>query len=82
MSHYERFTACRVDNVSATCYTSIIINKKGKLMGNLIEALCQRCTKESNTSTRIQDLCPLHFFEWQEEKMYNDFDRSTEGLYL
>jgi hypothetical protein len=49
-------------------------------MGNLIEALCQRCTDESNTSTRILDLCPLHFFEWQEEKIYNEIE-SNENYY-
>ncbi len=27
-------------------------------------------------------LCDEHYFEWAEEKMYNDFDMSTEGVYL
>ena len=27
-------------------------------------------------------LCDTHFFEWQEEKMYWELDRSTEGIYL
>lgn len=51
-------------------------------MGNLTEMLCQRCVGETFTSTRIEELCQQHFFEWAEEKTYNDFDRSTEGLYL
>ena len=28
------------------------------------------------------NLCETHYFEWVAEKTYNDFDRSTEGLYL
>ena len=51
-------------------------------MGNLIEALCQRCNDETNTSTRIHDLCPLHFFEWQEEKIYNELNRDEAYFHL
>jgi hypothetical protein len=51
-------------------------------MGNLIEMICQRCIGETNTSTRIDELCEQHFFEWAAEKTYNELDRSTEGLYL
>ena len=27
-------------------------------------------------------LCDTHYFEWQDEKMYFELERSTEGLYL
>jgi hypothetical protein len=27
-------------------------------------------------------LCDTHYFEWQNEKMYFELERSTEGLYL
>jgi hypothetical protein len=44
--------------------------------------ICQRCAGETNTSTRIEDLCDNHYFEWANEKICYDLDMSTEGLYL
>jgi hypothetical protein len=59
----------------------ILLNQtKGKLMGNLIEALCTTCAGISRTI--VSQLCDTHYFEWAEEKAYMDFDRSTEGLYI
>ena len=51
-------------------------------MKSLINFLCQRCIGETNTSTRIEDLCEQHYFEWAEEKMYLELELSTEGMYL
>jgi hypothetical protein len=51
-------------------------------MKSLINFLCQRCVGETGTSTRIEDLCETHYFEWSEEKMYNELEYSTEGMYL
>jgi hypothetical protein len=52
-------------------------------VGNLIEELCAVCTATTNFYSIIPSLlCDEHFFEWQEEKMLWELDRSTEGLYL
>ena len=49
-------------------------------MGNLIEKICTTCN--GNPHTIISSLCEMHYFEWAEEKMYNELDTSTEGLYV
>ena len=50
-------------------------------MGNLIEALCAVCNATSNSYSVVPlELCEEHFFEWQEEKIYNDLD-CYEGAY-
>lgn len=77
-----RHALVRLVNVGGLGYNNTITKRKAHKMGNLIEMICQRCIGETNTSTRIEDLCEHHFFEWAAEKTYNDFDRSTEGLYL
>lgn len=65
----------------SVAYVIIPLNQtKGKLMGNLIEALCTSCAGVSRTI--VSQLCDDHYFEWVAEKTYNDFDRSTEGIYL
>jgi hypothetical protein len=54
-------------------------------MGNLQEMLCKVCRYEgilSTYSVTPATLCTDHYFEWQQEKIYNDLDMSTEGLYL
>lgn len=52
-------------------------------MGNLIEALCAVCNADSNCySVKPYELCDEHYFEWAEEKMYMEFDMSTEDLYV
>jgi hypothetical protein len=33
---------------------------------------------DSNPST----MCDTHYFEWAQEKIYNDLDMSTEDMYL
>ena len=33
-------------------------------------------------SVNPSTLCDTHYFEWQDEKMYFELDRSTEGIYL
>jgi len=49
-------------------------------MGNLIESLCTACSGIPRTD--IKTLCNIHFFEWQEEKMYGELISSTEDLYI
>ena len=52
-------------------------------MGHLIEALCAVCNATTNFyPVKPNELCPEHYFEWAEEKMYMEFDRSTEDLYV
>ena len=52
-------------------------------MGNLIEALCAVCSATTNFySVKPNELCDEHYFEWAEEKMYMEFDMSTEDLYV
>jgi hypothetical protein len=36
----------------------------------------------NSIEARPATLCTTHFFEWQEEKIYNDLDMSTEGIYF
>ena len=47
--------------------------------------MCATCNAIENGirfySVRPTELCDTHYFEWQEEKMYMDLDRSTEGIY-
>jgi hypothetical protein len=69
-------------NVGASWYYSLNLTK-GKLMGNLIEALCAVCNATTNFyPVKPNELCDEHYFEWAEEKMYMEFDRSTEDLYV
>lgn len=45
--------------------------------------MCDVCTATTLMYSVDPDtLCETHYFEWVAEKTYNDFDRSTEGLYL
>jgi hypothetical protein len=48
--------------------------------------MCATCYANANGikfySVSPSTLCDTHFFEWQEEKMYWELDRSTEGLYI
>jgi hypothetical protein len=48
--------------------------------------MCASCYAIENGITcysiKPSDLCDTHYFEWQEEKMYWELDRSTEGLYI
>ena len=68
--------------VGASWYYSLNLTK-GKLMGNLIEALCAVCNATTNFyPVKPNELCSEHYFEWAEEKMYMEFDRSTEDLYV
>jgi len=64
--------------------TDLAVGQNGRSanMKSLINFLCQRCIGETNTSTRIEDLCDNHYFEWANEKICYDLDMSTEGLYL
>ena len=47
--------------------------------------MCASCYAIENGITcysiKPSDLCDTHYFEWQEEKMYWELDRSTEGIY-
>jgi hypothetical protein len=47
--------------------------------------MCATCNAIENGirfySVKPMELCETHFFEWQEEKMYMELDRSTEGIY-
>ena len=47
--------------------------------------MCATCNAIENGikiySVNPSTLCDTHFFEWQEEKMYMELDRSTEGIY-
>lgn len=56
-----------------------LIQSKGNLM-------CAVCHANENGitfySVRPTELCDTHFFEWQEEKMIWELDRSTEGMYV
>jgi hypothetical protein len=51
-------------------------------MGNLIESICQRCIGETNTSTRINELCEEHYFEWVEIKGFNVLSMDEEYFHL
>lgn len=48
--------------------------------------MCAVCHANENGitfySVRPTELCDTHFFEWQEEKMIWELDRSTEGMYV
>lgn len=48
--------------------------------------MCNIClAQEFNISSIYsspETMCDTHYFEWAQEKIYNDFDSSTEGLYL
>jgi hypothetical protein len=50
------------------------------------QIMCATCYANENGiksySVKPSTLCDTHFFEWQEEKMYMELDRSTEGIYL
>jgi hypothetical protein len=49
-------------------------------------SMCASCYAIENGinyySIKPSDLCDTHYFEWQQEKMYWELDRSTEGIYL
>jgi hypothetical protein len=66
--------------MSVGCAIILLNLTKGKIMGNISDYLCTVCMHEPRTN--VDTLCDTHYFEWAEEKTYNDFDRSTEGLYL
>jgi hypothetical protein len=51
-------------------------------MGNLIESICQRCIGETNTSTRIDELCEEHYFEWIEIKGFATLDMEEEYFHF
>jgi hypothetical protein len=54
-------------------------------MGNFQEMLCAICRYEgilSSYSVKPATLCTDHYFEWAQEKMYDELDSSTEGMYL
>ena len=48
--------------------------------------MCATCYANENGiksySVKPSTLCDTHYFEWQDEKMYFELERSTEGLYL
>lgn len=48
--------------------------------------MCAVCHANENGirfyAVRPMELCDTHFFEWQEEKMIWELDRSTEGMYV
>jgi hypothetical protein len=48
--------------------------------------MCNICYARENNILSIYSnpstMCEIHYFEWSQEKMYNELDRSTEGLYL
>jgi hypothetical protein len=68
--------------VGGSWYYSLNLTK-GCVMGNLIEALCAVCNATTNFySVKPNELCDEHYFEWAEEKMYMEFDSSTEDLYV
>lgn len=50
------------------------------------QTMCATCNAIENGiscySVKPSDLCDTHYFEWQEEKMFWELDRSTEGLYI
>ena len=48
--------------------------------------MCATCYANENGiksySVKPSNLCDTLFFEWQDEKMYFELERSTEGLYI
>ena len=50
------------------------------------KSMCAVCHANENGirfyAVRPMELCDTHFFEWQEEKMIWELDRSTEGMYV
>ena len=65
--------------MSVPCGIILLNLKKGCFM-------CNICYAQQNNISAIYSspstMCETHYFEWVAEKTYNDFDRSTEGLYL
>jgi hypothetical protein len=65
--------------MSVLCDSLALINERKTLM-------CASCYAIENGITcysiKPSNLCDTHYFEWQQEKMYWELDRSTEGLYL
>ena len=68
----------------SVAHGNILLNQtKGKLMGNLIEAMCDVCTATTNSySVDPYTLCDEHYFEWAEEKAYNDLNSDEEYFHL
>ena len=72
-----------LQNLSAANDSILLNRRKVKTVGNLIEELCAVCTATTNFYSIVPSLlCDEHYFEWQEEKMIWELDRSTEGLYI
>ena len=50
------------------------------------QTMCATCYAIENGiscySVNPSTLCDSHYFDWQDEKMYFELERSTEGLYL
>ena len=65
--------------MSAYCDSLALINQRKE------NFMCASCYAIENGITcysiKPSDLCDTHYFEWQEEKMYWELDRSTEGIY-
>jgi hypothetical protein len=61
---------------------------RGIISSNLTKGkfMCAVCHANENGirfySVKPTELCDTHFFEWQEEKMIWELDRSTEGMYV
>ena len=54
--------------------------KKGKTMS------CNVCYANlmglSMINSSPSTMCDTHYFDWQQEKMYNELEMSTEGMYI
>jgi len=49
--------------------------------------MCNFCYAEENNISMISkgptmDMCDKHYFEWVEEKVYNDLDRDEEYFHF
>jgi hypothetical protein len=62
----------------------ILLNQtKGKLMGNLIEALCAVCNATTNCYSVVpNELCAEHYFEWSAEKGFMELSEREDYFHL